>query len=283
MTGLSATAEATATQPVLHLDGRPPSVRAWLRQMAAFGPVLVTLARKEFKTRYKGAALGMVWSVVLPLVQTAVLAVVFSRVLRFGGEMESYAAYVMSGMLLWSYFSSTLNPATTAIVDAASLTDKVWFPRVLLVLTAPLANLVGLVVTLVVMVLLLPAFGVDLTARLLLLPAAGVLLLAFTASLAATLAALNVWFRDVRYIVQAALLVWIYLTPIIYPAHLLGRYAGWLDANPMTGIVTLSRLATVGADDWQRPLTVSIVVTVVLAVVATEVHRRLDRRFVDLL
>src|SRR5690606_25855865 len=187
-----------------------------------------------------GAALGVVWSVVLPLVQTAVLAVVFSRVLRFGGEVESYAAYVMSGMLLWSYFSSTLTPSTTAIVDAASLTDKVWFPRVLLVLTAPLANLVGLVVTLVVMVLLLPAFGVDLTARLLLLPAAGVLLLAFTASLAATLAALNVWFRDVRYIVQAALLVWIYLTPIIYPAHLLGRYAGWLDANPMTGIVTLS-------------------------------------------
>jgi ABC-type polysaccharide/polyol phosphate export permease len=83
--------------------------------------------------------------------------------------------------------------------------------------------------------------------------------------------------------VQAVLMVWIYLTPIIYEAELLGRWAGWLDANPMTGIVTLSRLATVGASDWQRPVAVSVVATVTLTILAVEVHRRHDRRFVDLL
>lgn len=269
--------------PVLELDGTPPPRARWLREVASFGPVLVSLSKKEFKTRYKGAALGVVWSVVVPLIQASVLAFVFSRVLRFRVDVDSYAAYVMSGMLLWSYFAATVLPSTTAIVDGASLTDKVWFPRILLVLTGPLANLVGLGVTLATLVLALPALGVEVGARLLVLPLAALLLIAFTASLAAVLSVAHVWFRDVRYLVQAALMVWIYLTPIIYPAELLGRWAGWLDANPMTGVVTLSRLATVGADHWGRPVTVSVVVTAVLAVLAVELHRRLDRRFVDLL
>lgn len=283
MTGPSVTAEHPPATPVMILDGSAPSRRTWLREVRSFWPVLDMLARKDFKTRYKGAALGIVWSVALPLIQATVLALVFSRIVRFEVENTSYGAYVLSGMLLWSYFVTTLNPSTTSIVDGASLTDKVWFPRILLVMTAPLANLVGLGVTLVVMLVALPIMGVDMTARLLVLPLAIVLLVAFTTALSAVLAALNVYFRDVRYLVQAVLLVWMYVTPIIYPARLLGRWEGWLDANPMTGIVTLSRYATVGASDWTRATTVSVVTTILLTVLAVELHRRHDRRFVDLL
>jgi ABC-type polysaccharide/polyol phosphate export permease len=284
MTGPSATASHEAGPgPILLLDGTRPRPAAWLREVASFGPVLVALARKEFKTRYKGAALGVLWSVAIPLLQAAVLAFVFSRVVRVGVDVDSYGAYVLSGMLGWSYFATSLLPATTSIVDGASLTDKVWFPRILLVLTGPLANLVGLGVTHVMLIGLLPILGVDIGLRLLLLPLAILLLIAFTISVSAVLAAMHVYFRDTRYLVQAVLMVWIYLTPIIYQAELLGRWAPWLEANPMTGIVTLSRLATVGADDWVRPVTVSVVATLALTVLAVEIHRRHDRCFVDLL
>lgn len=284
MTGPSATADQRpVAQPVLVLDGRPRGRADWLREVIAFGPVLVALARKEFKTRYKGAALGVIWGVAIPLLQASVLAFVFSRVIRVGVDVDSYAAYVLSGMVGWSYFATSVAPATTSIVDGASLTDKVWFPRILLVLTTPLANLVSLAVTHAVLVAVLPVMGVDITARLLVLPLALALLIAFTISLGSVLAAMHVYFRDTKYLVQASLLVWIYLTPIIYPAQFLGRWAGWLDANPMTGIVTLTRLATIGSDHWQRPVAVSVGVTVALAVLAVELHRRHDRRFVDLL
>ena len=86
-----------------------------------------------------------------------------------------------------------------------------------------------------------------------------------------------------QYLLQAALLVWIYLTPIIYPADLLGRWAGLLDANPLTGVVGLARWAALGGALPTRSAAVAIAAAVALLVVAAEVHRRHDRRFVDLL
>lgn len=282
MTGPSSTADGGRAPTVLRLDGTTPTRRAWVATFVRFWPVQVTLARKDFKARYKAASLGIVWSIAMPLIQAAVMAFVFSRAIRdIGGE--SYAAFVLSGMLGWTYLSTSVNPAVTAIVDGATLTDKVWFPRILLVLSHPLANLPGLVVTYVALVALLPVLGVDMTANLLLLPLAVLLLVTFTMALSSVLGALDVYFRDTKFLVQAMFMVWLYVTPIIYPAELLGRWAGWLDANPMTGIVNLFRLATTGAENWERSLIVSLVTTVVLVVLTVEVHRRHDRRFVDLL
>lgn len=284
MTGPSATAEPpTGGGPELFLDGRPRRRRAWLAEVRSYWPVLRILAAKEFKTRYRGTAFGVVWAVAVPLLQTAVLAAVFSRIVRFEVEGGSYAAYVMTGMLFWSYFAATLPSATTSIVDGSNLADKVWFPRVLLVLTAPLANLIGLVVTHVVVLAALPLLDVTLSPRVLLLPAASVLLVAFTVSLGALLGALQVYFRDVRFVLQAAMLVWIYMTPIIYPADRLGRFEGLLDFNPLTGVVAISRYATLGSHGSPRAVVVAVIATLVLAVTAIEVHRRHDRRFVDLL
>jgi len=269
--------------PVLVLEPRPATRRAWLREVASFWPVLRMLAAKEFKTRYRGTTFGVVWAVVVPLLQATVLAVVFSRIARFEVEGGSYAAYVLTGMLLWSYFATSLPAATTAVVDGSNLADKVWFPRVLLILTVPLSNLIGLAVTHVILLGALPILGADLTLRLLALPLVALLLVVLTIGLGSVLGAMHVYFRDTKYLLQAALLVWIYLTPIIYPADLLGRWAGLLDANPLTGVVGLARWAALGGALPTRSAAVAIAAAVALLVVAAEVHRRHDRRFVDLL
>jgi ABC-type polysaccharide/polyol phosphate export permease len=121
--------------------------------------------------------------------------------------------------------------------------------------------------------------GADL---LLLLPACA-LLLAFTTGASLVLSALHVSFRDVRFLVQAALVVWIYVTPILYPRTVLGSSEGWVDANPLTGIVALFHVS-VGADDaLARPLVVSLVATAALLAAGLEAQRRRDRLFVDLL
>lgn len=282
MPGTSTTADADPA-PVLHLDGRPRGRAAWLGDVFSYGPVLLALARKDFTARYKAASLGVLWSVAVPLLQAAVIAFVFSRAIRGRLDVDDYAAFVLAGMLSWSYFAASLLPATTAIVEGARLADKVWFPRILLVLAPPVANLVGLVVTHAALLVALPVLGVGLRWQLVLLPLPLALLVAFTVVLSSVLGASQVYFRDTKFIVQAALMVWIYLTPIIYPASLLGRWSGWLDANPLTGIVTLVRVCALGEGDWVRPVLVTLASTVLLAFLAVELHRRHDRRFVDLL
>jgi len=264
----------------LVLTDEPATWRAWLVDVRDHLPVLGVLARKDFQTRYKRASLGVLWAVAVPVLQGVVLSVVFSRVARVGGD--GFAMYVLIGIVAWAYFGATLAQATTAIVDGAGLTEKVWFPRGLLVLAPAIANLVGFVVSLAVAVAAAPFLDGDLSGRLLLLLPASALLVAFTVGLSLTVSALYVYYRDVKFLVQAALLVWLYVTPVLYPKDLLKGLSGWADLNPMTGVVELFHEAVLGGTpSLTRPVAVSIGASVVLVLAGLEAHRRHDRLFVD--
>jgi lipopolysaccharide transport system permease protein len=136
----------------------------------------------------------------------------------------------------------------------------------------------------VALLVAVPFLGVGLSPHLLLLVPACALLIVFTIAISLVLSALQVYFRDVRFIATAGLLVWIYLTPVMYPKSLLGRIGPWLDLNPLTGIISLFHVAVVGAHEpWARAVVVSILATAALLVAGIEAHRRHDRLFVDLL
>ena len=269
--------------PPLVIGNRPDTRREWFADLARHGEVLWILARKDFQTRYKRAALGVIWAVAVPLLQAAIMAVVFSRVIKTGGG-PGFGIYVMSGILPYAYFSLVLTTGVTSIVDGSSLTDKVWFPRVILAIVPALSSLVGLLVGLVVMIAFMPVLGVPYRINLLLLIPGVLLLVAWTTSLAFLLSALHVYFRDVKFLVQAALLVWLYITPVVYPIGLLKQLQPIAEANPLTGVVAVFHIATVGSRGaWLVPLIVCLGTTLVLAVLGSEVQRRHDRLFVDLL
>jgi ABC-type polysaccharide/polyol phosphate export permease len=141
-----------------------------------------------------------------------------------------------------------------------------------------------LAISLVVLVVAMPIIGQPLDPQFLLVVPAVLLLCAFTAAVGLVLGALYVYFRDVKFMVQAVVLVWIYVTPIVYPPSALKGAGPLLDFNPLTGIVGLFQRAVVGAPvPSTRALVVSVVATIVLAVVGLAAHRRHDRLFVDLL
>jgi lipopolysaccharide transport system permease protein len=267
--------------PVLDVGPKARSRREWAADMWAHREVLLTLSRKDFQTRYKRASLGVLWAVAVPVVQGAVMAVVFSRVIRVGGG-EHFSAYVMSGILGWSYFSATLQSASTSVVDGSGLADKVWFPRAVLPIVPVLANTVGLMISYAVLLALLPILGADVGARLLLIPAAMILLVVWATGVGLVTSALYVYYRDVRFLVQASLLVWMYVTPIVYRKELLGSKGWLLDLNPMTGVVTLFHMAVAGYESgWPRPVAITVGVSLVLLIVGVEAHRRHERLFVD--
>ncbi|HZQ83515.1 MAG TPA: ABC transporter permease [Acidimicrobiales bacterium] len=275
--------DEASLEAVMELDARPDSRRTWLASVWAHRDVLLMLSRADFHVRYKRATFGVLWAVAVPVVQSVVLAVVFSHIIRVD-DARAFAAYVLAGVLAWSYFALSVTAASTAIVDGSNLTDKVWFPRALLPIVPCLANLAGLCVSIAVLAVALPFLHGEFGPRLLLLVPAVALLLAFTLALGLALSALHVYFRDVKFLVQAGLLVWFYVTPIAYAKSMLGGLSRIVDFNPVTGIVALFQTAAVGAPPhWQRALLVSVVTTVVLGGVALEAQRRHDRLFVDLL
>lgn len=269
--------------PVLDLGPVPEGARSWIRAVLAHRSVLLVLAAKDFKVRYKRATFGVLWAVALPLVQSIVMITVFSRFTRFSEEGFDYAGYVLAGMVAWAYVSATVPAASTAIVDAASLTDKVWFPRALLVLSPVLANLIGLGISFT-LIAAIEAFRNGLGPELVLVAAGALLLVGLVSGLTLSAAALQVTFRDVRFIVQAGMLVAFYATPILYPVGVLGALEPFVTfGNPFTGAVNLFQAGLANTPVDLAAVAASAAWTAILAAIAVRLHHRRDRLFVDLL
>jgi lipopolysaccharide transport system permease protein len=268
---------------VLELTGESTPARILLRDLWRDRDLLPMLAAKDFHARYRSAALGVLWSVLLPLFQGAVLAVVFSKVVRIPIAPDvSYPVFVISGMVLWSYFTQSITSGSTAIVDGAPIATKVYFPRVILPAVPAMTNVVALAISASTVVLLMLLFDVSITATLLLFPVAIALLLALASLGSILLALAHVYFRDVRYLVQAALLVGLYASPVIYPLERAERFEDLLLANPVTGALQLARYAVFGEAHLLGAAVASTCLWILgLAVVTLLAYRRHERIAVD--
>jgi homopolymeric O-antigen transport system permease protein len=276
--------EAATTSHGFDLVGESTPVRVLAGRMVASRKLLVMLARKDFFVRYRRASFGLIWAVVLPLVQAIVMAVVFSRVLRIHTG-TNYPTFVYSGIVPWIFFSTTLSAASTSIVDGQDMATKVYFPRAILPLVPIGSGLFGFAPALLILVGFALLEHVHVGLNLLLLVPATMLMMILTAAFSLVLSALHVYFRDVRYVVAAALTVWIYMAPVLYPLSWAPPTLRRIIAVvPTTGVVELFRAGSVGADPgWVGSLAVTAAWTAILLVAAAFLYRRYDRVFVDLL
>jgi ABC-2 type transport system permease protein len=230
----------------------PPRLRILrgLRELWRSREILVNLARKELKVKYKSSALGVAWSMLNPILYLVVFYLVFSLVLR--ADIPDFQIYLVSGLLAWTLFSTGFQGATTSITDNGPLVSKVAFPREVLPLASIGAQLVNFAFQLLVLVGALLIFGKPFLGRnLILLPAALAVLLVFTTALGLATSAFNVKYRDTGHLVELAMLAWFWGTPIVYPARLVTRNlsdaaASIYFANPMANIVLAFQRALYG-------------------------------------
>ncbi|HVM11370.1 MAG TPA: ABC transporter permease [Actinomycetota bacterium] len=181
--------------------------------------VLVNLARKETKVKYKSSALGVAWSMMNPLLYLVVFFVVFTFILP--SRVPDFAVYLLSGLLAWALFSTGLSGATSSVVNNASLVGKVAFPREILPLSALGSSLVNFGFQFLVLLAVMLATGYGfLGSQIVLLPLALAVLLLFTLAVGLLTSALNVRYRDTAHLVELLLLAWFWFTPVIYPARL---------------------------------------------------------------
>ncbi|HEX2090322.1 MAG TPA: ABC transporter permease [Actinomycetota bacterium] len=232
-------------------------LRVRLRDLWAWRELLGNLIRREIKAKYKTSVLGAAWSMLNPMLYLAVFTLVFSVLLNRG--MPNFPVYLLSGLLAWGLFSSSVSQAARSVVDNSSLVTKAYFPSEVL----PLATIGSTMFDLALQALVLAAFMVIFRVgvlgwNLLLLPLSLFALLTFTAAVALFVAAANVRYRDVQHLLAIALLAWFWMTPIVYQSgfvyttlaqrDLLGvsLYQLYL-ANPMAVIVEGFHRALYGA------------------------------------
>ena len=267
------------------LRGEATPLRRLVRDAWGARYILYAISRRDFFTRYRRPSLGVIWSVIAPLVQASILAVVFTRIVRIQTTIP-YLVFVLSGVIAWTFFSQTLGTAVRAITSGSAIASKVYFPRCILPLTHVGTSLYGYAPALVVLVLTALAAGVRVTPLWLVLIPGSVVMVVLTSAFALVLAALQVYFRDIAFILTVMLQGWFYASGVFFPVQNVpdGLIRDLVLANPATGMVEMFRVAFMGWRPWSlTSLLWTLGWSVVLYGVAALLYRRYDRVFVDLL
>jgi lipopolysaccharide transport system permease protein len=254
-----------------------------LGELFRYRELLFFLVWRDVKVRYKQTALGAAWAILQPLMTMAVFSLFFGRLAKVPSDGVPYPLFSVAGLVPWTFFASGLTQSANSLVGSANLIKKVYFPRLTIPIATVLAESVDFALAFLVLAAMLAFYGFTPSARLLWLPA--FVLLAFTTSLGVGLwlSALNVEYRDIRYIVPFITQFWMFATPIAYPSSLL--HEPWRTVyglNPMAGVVEGFRWAVLGTRTAPGPMIgVSSVVALAILAGGALYFRRMERSFAD--
>jgi ABC-type polysaccharide/polyol phosphate export permease len=195
--------------------------RASLKESFRYRYLLQNLVKRDVKVRYRNSVLGVIWSLLNPLLMMLVFTLVFGKLMPNEG-VRSYAIFVLVGLLPWQFFSGTMLSGTTSVTNGAHMINKVYFPRELLPTSAMLSSLVNFLLAVIVLVIFIYVAGIGLTVYALWVPVLLATQMVFMLGLVLSLSAINVFYRDVMMILDVVLLAWFFLTPVVYPLEFLG-------------------------------------------------------------
>ena len=219
---------------------RPSPFVDELEQLFRYRSLLRELVARDIKTRYKRSALGVGWTMLNPLLTMLVLTLVFSAIFRF--SVANYSVYILSGLLLWNFLATTTLHAMTQMTWGGGLLNRIYLPKAAFAVSSIGTGLVNLALALVPLLLIMVATGLPITASLLYLPIPVVLTAMFALGVGLLLSSLAVYYTDVVNMYEIVLMLWMYLTPIIYPLEILPEQFRWVvEWNPMYYLVELFR------------------------------------------
>ncbi len=244
--------------------------------------LLYFLTRRDLSVRYKQTVLGVLWAILQPLLTMVVFSVFLGNLARVPSDGVPYPVFAYLGLLPWTYFSSAVSRGAMSLVAHANLLGKVYFPRVLIPLSATLSALVDFAIAAVILVGIMLYFGMRPAASSILLLPLSIVTAFLALGVGMWLAALNVRYRDVQHATPFLMQIWMFATPVVYPGSLVPEsYRAWFHLNPMAGIIAAYRSAVLGTPlDWQG-LSISAATTLAFLGLGIWQFRRMDRFFAD--
>ena len=273
-------------QPTPHQRIEPSRgfVSLKLGEFWAYRELLYFLVWRDVKVRYKQTALGVAWAVIQPVMTMVVFSVFFGKLAKMPSDGVPYPIFAFAALVPWTLFANGLTLGTNSLVGSSHLIKKVYFPRLIIPTATVLAGVVDFLVALGVLVILMAIFGIAPTFNTLWLPAFLLLTLVSSLGVSLWLSALNVGYRDIKYVIPFLTQIWMFATPIAYPSSLVrGTWQTIYGLNPMVGVVEGFRWALLGTDT--KPglmIAVSTVAALLLLVSGAFYFRRMDRTFADI-
>jgi ABC-type polysaccharide/polyol phosphate export permease len=231
---------------------------------------------RSLASRYRGSALGFIWTLVNPIMLMFVYTFVFKYLFKQTAPGVPIQVYLMTGILAWNFFSTAAIQASVSLVAGASLVNKSTFPRIVLPISAVLANAVNYLVALPLLFLFIILSGVAPTTFLLLLPFAFLLLTLMAIGLGSLLASLMPFFLDLQHLIEVLFTMWFFMTPIVYPINQVPEsWRTWYALNPMVGIIEFVDTVFLGQPLHDRSLIVAVAGCVGILAIGLQVFRRL--------
>lgn len=274
---------APEATPVIVIRPSHGWVSLRLHELWEYRELLYFLVWRDIKVRYKQTVIGAAWAIIQPFFTMVVFSLFFGQLARIPSDNMPYPIFSYTALVVWQFFASGLAQSSNSLVGSANLITKVYFPRLVIPLSAVISGAVDFVLAFAVLIGMMGFYGIMPTANIVWLPLLFVLALVTALGVGLWLSALNVEFRDVRYAVPFLMQFWLFSTPIAYPSSLLSEpWRTVYGLNPMAGVVEGFRWALLGTDTAPGPIiVVSSLVALGLLISGTFYFRRMEKTFAD--
>jgi ABC-type polysaccharide/polyol phosphate export permease len=220
-------------------------LREIVSEQIAYRELLFRMTHRDLLLRYKQTVMGVAWAVFVPIINTLIFSVIFTRVAPIDTGVP-YPLFAFSGLLVWNAFASSLRFSVTSLTSNSTLVTKVYFPREIFPLSAVLVTLIDACVGALVLIAMMVYYHIGVGPAILLLPIVLAVQLAFTCAIALVLAMANLFYRDVKYLFELVIMVWMFATSVVYPIEMVqGRLGVLLKLNPMVPIVDAFRAVVI--------------------------------------
>lgn len=241
------------------------------------------LSWRDIKVRYKQTVIGAAWSVVRPVLTTIIFTFIFSRVAKLDNPGNApYALMVFAGMLPWQFFSNSLSEASNSLVGNSNLITKVYFPRMIIPASAVITSLVDFLISFGLMIIMMIWFQFVPPIQILFLPVFTIIAFLCAFGVGLYLTALNVKYRDFRYILPFIVQFGLYITPVGFSSAVLPeKWRLWFSLNPMVGVIDGFRWCLLGEPYNSQSILISCVVTLIFLIIGIRYFRKLEKTFAD--
>ena len=273
-----------ATLPITRIERASGWISLNLSEVWKYRELLYFLTWRDIIVRYKQTALGASWAIIQPLLTMVVFSLFFGRLSAMPSDGIPYPLFSFAGLVPWTFFANGLTQSSNSLVGSANLIQKVYFPRLMIPAASVLGGAVDFVLAFLVLLGMMAYYGIVPSINVLWLPLFLLLALATALGVGLWLSALNVRFRDVRYVVPFITQFWLFATPIAYPSSLLEQpWRTVYGLNPMVGVVEGVRWALLGTHTAPGPMIAASAIAATLLLVGGAYYfRRMERAFADI-
>lgn len=265
---------------------KPKKTFSWedIKEVWQYKELLYFFVWRDFKVKYKQTVIGIAWAIIQPFTTMVVFSVFFGKLANMPSDGVPYPIFVYTGLLFWQLFSGALSNVSGTLISNSSLLTKVYFPRLIIPLSDSLNQLVDFFFASIMLSVLMVYYGYfPHLEGILVLPFLVIITLMAAIGGGLVLASLNVKYRDIRYALPFFMQMLIFVTPVIYPASIAGKYSWILAINPMTGVIKAARGSILGTEpiNWML-LGISFSAVAVLFSIGIVFFKRTERYFADI-